>query len=231
MAHSKFPQFPPSKSRTLKKFKLFPKLPTEIRLMIWYFCLPGPRVVDVTLRRKATPTITGELLDYSRFISSVWLPMILRVCSESRKVARQHYKLAFSKSTKTESSPARIYIDFSKDIVWFDNLRYFPSSGGGNQRLVPKKSFAKIKYLAMRHCIDGVLLNTTRLVNPKFFPALEAIYVIDPQVYPCSASLHVYGQYTSEPLTEAWEKEKKCPVVYLACPSGILPDCAMDLDD
>lgn len=232
MAKSDFPELPPTtKPRTLKKFKLFPKLPTEIRLMIWYFCLPGPRVVDVTLRRKATPTITGELLDYSRFISSVWRPMILRVCSESRKLARQHYKLAFSKSTKTERSPARIYIDFSRDIVWFDNLSYFPSSGGGNPRLVPKASFAKINYLAMRHCVDHVLVNTTRLINPKFFPALEAIYVVDPQIYPCSVSLDVHGTFTSKPLIKAWEKEKKCPIVYLAHPNGIPPDCAMDLDD
>ncbi|KFY72312.1 hypothetical protein V499_07537 [Pseudogymnoascus sp. VKM F-103] len=203
--------------KTLRRFKLFPKLPTEIRLMIWTLLLPPPRVVDIRMRRKSIPTSAGEILDVGRFISSVDHPIILHVCSESRRVARQHYKLSFPKKTNTEWSPAQTYIDFDNDTVWFDNLRYFPTTPSANSpKILPMAEFAKIKKLAMRHEIDRVLLDSTKLFNPKHFPALEDIYVVGHKVYPHEILLVVYGTYTSETLEKVWEKEKKCPTVHLA---------------
>ncbi|OBT46038.1 hypothetical protein VE00_03713 [Pseudogymnoascus sp. WSF 3629] len=214
MAPTDIPLKPPAKQpKTLRKFKVFSKLPIEIRLMIWTFCLPPPRVVDIRMRRKSIPTSTGEILDVGRFVSSVDHPIILHVCSESRRLARQHYKLSFSKKTKTEWSPAQIYIDFSVDTVWFDNLRYFPSTPD-NPRLVPKAEFAKIKYLSMRHWVDHVLVDKGKLINPKFFPALESIYTLHTSMQPHPISLSDYKLYTSSELTKSWKGEKKCPIVY-----------------
>lgn len=217
MAPPGVPSKPPAKQpKTLTRFKFFTKLPTEIRYMIWNLCLPGPRVVDVRMRRKSIPTTTGEILDVARFISSVDHPILLHVCSESRKLARQHYKLSFPKRTMSEWSPAQTYIDFSIDTVWFDNLRYFPSTWhGGLEKLFPKAEFAKIKHLAMRHSLDRVLLDNTKLFNPKYFPALEAIYLVDPRVQPHLVRFYVYGHCTNTRLAKAWEKEKKCPTVHL----------------
>lgn len=210
-------ELPVKKPKTLRRFKLFSKLPIEIRFMIWTLCLPPPRVVDVRMRRKSTPTSTGEILDVGRFISTVNHPVLVHVCSESRRLARQHYKLSFPKKTQTEWSPAQTYIDFDNDTVWFDNLRYYPSTpSASSPKTLPMAEFAKIKKLAMRHDIDRVMLDSTKLLNPKTFPALEEIYVVDPKAYPHTALLRVYGGYFSKTLEKAWEKEKKCPVVHLA---------------
>ncbi|OBT69552.1 hypothetical protein VE03_01110 [Pseudogymnoascus sp. 23342-1-I1] len=217
--HRRLPPLPAKqpKSLNLKSFELFPQLPTELRLMVWEFCLPGPRVVDIRMCRKSIPTSTGELLDVSRFISSVDHPVMLHVCSESRRLARQHYRLAFPKKTKTEWSPAKIYVDFSIDTIWFDNLRYFPSTPStSSPKTVPKADFARIKYLAMRHEVERVLLDNTKLLDPKHFPALEAVYQIDTVVQPHQVLLVSYGRYTSQDWDKVWEKEEKCPIVYLA---------------
>ncbi|KFY17315.1 hypothetical protein V491_05032 [Pseudogymnoascus sp. VKM F-3775] len=206
---------PAKKSKNLRKFKFFPSLPTEIRLMIWTLCLPRPRVVDVRMRRKSIPTSTGELLGYGRFVSSVDHPVLLHVCSESRKLARKHYKLAFPKETKAEWSPARIYIDFSVDTIWFDHLRYFPSRGISNTRLVPEAEFAKIKYLVMRHCMEDVM-DKSKVINPKFFPALETIYTIATTMQPHRIKLAINTSYTNSEFTTLWSGEKKCPILYSA---------------
>lgn len=211
---SALPAAPP---RRLRRFKLFPKLPVEIRVMIWRLCLPGPRVVDIRMRKKSIPTTIGEILGVSRFISSVDHPVILHVCSESRSIARQHYRLSFPKKTKAERSPPKIYIDFSIDTIWFDNLLYFPQSPDVLPAMpFPKADFAKIKYLAMRHYVDNIIINTTRLITPEFFPALEAIYVLDTAMQPHPITLDVKEPYGSPKLMKLWEGEKKCPVVYEA---------------
>lgn len=168
------------------------------------------------MRRKSIPTSTGELLDYGRFVSSVDHPVLLHVCSESRKLARKHYKLAFSKKTKTEWSPAQIYIDFSVDTIWFDHLRYFPSRRISNTRLVPEAEFAKVKYLVMRHFMDDVM-DKGRMINPKSFPALETIYSIATTMQPHPINLSINKSYTSKEFTTMWNGEKKCPILYSAC--------------
>ncbi|ELR07779.1 hypothetical protein VC83_01113 [Pseudogymnoascus destructans] len=209
----------PVKQRT-QRFKFFPNLPSEIRLMVWNFCLPGPRVLDVKMRRIFFRASTGKVTNSPRFMSSLDHPVILHICSESRSVALKHYTLAFPNTMrlKTKTSPAQIYIDFSIDMVWFDNLHYFPTQWFHSARTSPNTNLAKIRFLVMRHCVDHIVMDSTRSLTPGFFPALEAIYQVDHRIkVPHSVSLDVHGQCISRPLAKLWEKDgKKCPIIYLA---------------
>ncbi|KAJ5634873.1 hypothetical protein N7528_002715 [Penicillium herquei] len=68
-----------------RKFTLFSLLPTEIRLLIWEFCIPH-RLVELMLASTDLEINTNCELDWtSRQISLP--PIITRVCRESRNVA------------------------------------------------------------------------------------------------------------------------------------------------
>ncbi|KFY12808.1 hypothetical protein V492_03658 [Pseudogymnoascus sp. VKM F-4246] len=119
--------------------------------------------------------------------------------------------------TSTEWSPAKIYIDFSADTVWFDNLRYFPNTPSRSApKAVPLGDFRRIKRLAMRHPMDRVLLDSTKLFDPEHFPALEEIYIVDTRLQPHPVVLRTYGRYKSKAFDQVWGEETKRPVVHLA---------------
>jgi hypothetical protein len=68
----------------LARFTLFPKLPFELRHLIWRYSLPRRRVVDVLYDDK-----TGECK------SPCPIPTVLHVNSEARGVALESYELVF----------------------------------------------------------------------------------------------------------------------------------------
>lgn len=70
-------------------FDLLPKLPTEIRLIIWAYSLPGPRVLNSSDRRVQDL----ELFFYGK--ENDHNPAALSVCRESRIVAWKRYSLCF----------------------------------------------------------------------------------------------------------------------------------------
>lgn len=201
-----------------RELKSFPKLPTEIRLMIWNLALPGPRVVDIRLRRRHEATSTGKIPDVSRYVSSLDHPAMLHACSESRFVALRHYELSFEKSTTTESSPAQTYINFSIDTVWFDHLPYFPSTRARAYRF-PASDFSKIRYLALGRYLEEFLFSSTKIINPTYFPALEVIYqVTSPEgrpLYPVffRPDRRYVDRRTKAKLVQLWTAEKKCPTI------------------
>jgi hypothetical protein len=87
-------------------FVLFPDLPIEIRLKVWEYAF-APRVVNI---------IYDELEDrYHTFNSTV--PTLLHIHHESRMLGLRTLKLRFG----TESHEPRIYFDFSRDILLFDD--------------------------------------------------------------------------------------------------------------
>ncbi|RJE23492.1 hypothetical protein PHISCL_04161 [Aspergillus sclerotialis] len=73
--------------RKAAKFHLFMCLPFELRRMIWKFCLPGPRIVELDYPvRPKKPSC--EFRRSTRFSS---LPTIAFVCRESREIALREY--------------------------------------------------------------------------------------------------------------------------------------------
>ncbi|KAI9648959.1 hypothetical protein NHQ30_001525 [Ciborinia camelliae] len=104
IANTTYGQVSPSKDFQNAKFHYFPKLPIELRKRIWWFSLPGSRIVEVYWKEK----------DYGIW-SECQQPVTIHICHESREVALGVYKLAF----KTISAPATIYFDFEIDVLYF----------------------------------------------------------------------------------------------------------------
>ncbi|PMD28732.1 hypothetical protein L207DRAFT_594137 [Hyaloscypha variabilis F] len=77
---------PPNDEEADGAFKLFPKLPKELRLKIWGFTLPGSRLIDTSIpsRFYSKHTMRGK---YNRN------PIATMVCSESREVASKRFRL------------------------------------------------------------------------------------------------------------------------------------------
>ncbi|PMD46200.1 hypothetical protein L207DRAFT_207124 [Hyaloscypha variabilis F] len=95
------------------RFKLFPKLPTELRRIIWRLSLPGQRVVEVLF-----DNFTGQCR------SSCPIPIALHVSSEARGVALESYELAFG----TAEAEAVVYFDFKIDALFLGLGNFAPSS-------------------------------------------------------------------------------------------------------
>jgi len=95
----------------LTEFHLFPKLPIELRRMIWRHCLPGPRLVELLYDE-----------DIGACTSSAPLPTCLWICSESRKEVKLFYRLLFA----TDRAEATIYLDPRIDEVYLGIGNFHP---------------------------------------------------------------------------------------------------------
>jgi hypothetical protein len=91
----------------LETFEPFPKLPLELRRLIWRYALPGPRLVTVieALSSPDSGILFIDRCDGSGKVLASGLtrlqeksakpPPLLRVCRESRQVALGSYKFCF----------------------------------------------------------------------------------------------------------------------------------------
>lgn len=109
-------------------FTLFPKLPTELRLMIWRAARPGPRTIELKWRN-----------DIGRWTSIAKPPVILQVNAESREEALKHYQLWFDgtsvpsedggKYSRNANLPMRtIYFDNRIDTAYLSTNTFDPAT-------------------------------------------------------------------------------------------------------
>ncbi|CZR54386.1 uncharacterized protein PAC_04270 [Phialocephala subalpina] len=93
-------------------FPYFPKLPAELRLRIWEYASPPPRIVEIAWSSKVRS-----------LVSLTRMPPILHTCHESRQAhIRKHQNLTFGESNQ------RIFVNFNTDTLFF---------GPGCKHLVP----------------------------------------------------------------------------------------------
>jgi len=94
-----------------RQFTLFPKLPPELRLKIWTYALPGPRLFPFpTLNpfKRETVEVTRRCQVFNSLIT------IARVCRESRSVLEDNYQkinitsLARHNTTEQEQNSASV---------------------------------------------------------------------------------------------------------------------------
>lgn len=105
-----------AKSKDSQSFPYFPKLPLELRTMIWELVAEEPRVLIV--RARSNQGLCASI------------PPILHICSESRAIGLENYSYAFKEeeseyveaSTSDEKvnmiSPG-IYFNFERDTLYF----------------------------------------------------------------------------------------------------------------
>ncbi|KAH7327168.1 hypothetical protein BKA65DRAFT_480887 [Rhexocercosporidium sp. MPI-PUGE-AT-0058] len=98
----------------LTKFKLFPKLPLELRRRIWADAASVPRNVDLHCS-----------IDNFHFFSTSCIPAILHTNSESRNEGLRHYKATFGRAASSSreekasgcSLEPRIYVNWAVDTI------------------------------------------------------------------------------------------------------------------
>jgi hypothetical protein len=90
-----------------REFHQFANLPRELRLMIWAYALPDPRVVTIE-RVQINPR------DY-RVSCEDRVPSTLLVNHESHEACRSRYTLSFATFADVHGPP--VYFDFSRDVI------------------------------------------------------------------------------------------------------------------
>lgn len=91
-------------------FPLFLRLPTELRLRIYFFALPRERLVEMIIEKEK------DKLNYA-MRSSTSIPALLQVSYESRSEALKFYSLKFGASVIYRKDKPRVYFDMDTDIL------------------------------------------------------------------------------------------------------------------
>ncbi|OTA81339.1 hypothetical protein M434DRAFT_17407 [Hypoxylon sp. CO27-5] len=170
----------------------FTCLPAELRIIVWEFCLPGPRNVTV-MKGKHTPA-----------------PVILHVCFESRAEAqRKSYELAFPVAIKParrgfimgpdiqfESTPV-IWFNYKLDRLCLDSSWVdFQSCPGSFRRL---RSLG-LSYRCNAYCGDGIIGMFYRSIwEDVAFSGLKEVVLFGPRHD--VADVHLLATVPSPPLT------------------------------
>jgi hypothetical protein len=162
-----------SKEVYCQKFRFFGRLPVELRNAIWQIAIYDikPRVVrfndGIALKTRRKTHIRKEQL-----LSTSYIPGLLHACHESRNLAMKRWNLSFS----VGKEPAKIFFDFSSDIVFIPHnfdLRHFADK-------VDRGSALSLIRLAIN--IMGVKnynydLDSRFVINlVKDFPSLSRLY-------------------------------------------------------
>ena len=98
--------------QTTRTFTVFPKLPVELRTMIWGYASNFPRVVALSMdTHREEYRIEGQ----------IGVPAILHVCLEARQEARKHYEICRSRCSRcsgvcTVRRQRQLYVNFAVDL-------------------------------------------------------------------------------------------------------------------
>ncbi|KAH7348642.1 hypothetical protein BKA65DRAFT_501028 [Rhexocercosporidium sp. MPI-PUGE-AT-0058] len=110
-------------------FTCFPKLPAELRNMIWEHASNLPRNLDIWARRIRSLSYRWSVGDdpvkYQpfKFYTKQPVPSILQTNRESRAIGHLHYHLSFETWFQCDdglavTTPARVYSNFAMDQIF-----------------------------------------------------------------------------------------------------------------
>ncbi|PMD45687.1 hypothetical protein L207DRAFT_617436 [Hyaloscypha variabilis F] len=125
-------------------FHSFPKLPKELQLKIWKLLILGPRIIELKAVEVIEEVDEWSELSCERCIAQNDHPVLLHICSDSRYLAQQIYKLSFEDELKWP-----VYMDPDRDVLLFHDTRaidVFASTCPRTDSTTPK-SLEKIKYI------------------------------------------------------------------------------------
>jgi hypothetical protein len=135
---------PSQKDMRSKHFVFFPRLPAELRRIIWLFAIPGPRTITIFSQKEAFVTNADGHAACNPSIpakSNSKAPALLHTNRESRDVALKFYSLAF----KEHLNQRPVYFRFSTDTLYMENWHAFRCFFGR------KKSYTQAKLLELEH--------------------------------------------------------------------------------
>jgi hypothetical protein len=106
-----------SSDPALQEFIGFPKLPLELRRIIWGHSLPGPRVIEIFAEDNDNFILHNELITIRKDTHTAILA-VLRTCKESEEIVLGAYeKIAASAWNLNLSPGAAILINYEQDII------------------------------------------------------------------------------------------------------------------
>ncbi|KAH9883489.1 hypothetical protein F4778DRAFT_36903 [Xylariomycetidae sp. FL2044] len=118
-----------SNARQSATFPMFNHLPPELRIKIWQHAMPGARTVVIAASGEVqTPAAAlDRALADLRNLEETWqsatqVPALLHVNAEARHEALKHYALSLA----VGSAQPRIYVDFSRDTLFFGHSALRP---------------------------------------------------------------------------------------------------------
>ncbi|KAN0099934.1 hypothetical protein V8E51_013709 [Hyaloscypha variabilis] len=156
--------------QTHKAFALFPKLPPELRRMIWAFARQSPRVIKL---------FRAKVNDVYILYSTAKVPSLLHACQESRRVAKSWYELSLHhREAFLENYSARVYFDFSNDFLYFPFIHWEDEDQPTRSIAMPREI-----YHEERNVIKKVVQELPRdqeqcaMLSIHFPSAVEAILV------------------------------------------------------
>lgn len=124
-------QLLPQSAKSESLSTCFPRLPLEIRTMIWKQT-PGPRVVEILFGDEAyyddrdNESVRAEVCIHNEqgFHTNIRTPVALEICQEPRKAVIASYPLCFG----SVWFPRRIRINFEIDTLFINdqNLKVLP---------------------------------------------------------------------------------------------------------
>jgi hypothetical protein len=142
---------------TSETFPLFNAFPKDIRLLIWEFSLPEPRIVHI----KQAETSTGKV-ELNGYYLPAWvmrsysrIPSLLHVNIEARELASRFYTPAFRCSFPVLNDAPYIWFDFNRDFFYLrkdtfqDMHSCLPISAGTGIKDLPKADIPRIKNLVV----------------------------------------------------------------------------------
>ncbi|PBP22006.1 hypothetical protein BUE80_DR007108 [Diplocarpon rosae] len=99
--------------RTKRAFVLFPKLPFEVRELVFEFAKLGPQIVTI-----ASVPCEADQASQTELVTQAFynVPPLLHVNAQSRKQAKRYYELAFSRNLACNP----LYFNFKTDALLFD---------------------------------------------------------------------------------------------------------------
>jgi 2EXR family len=200
-----------------REFALFPKLPPELRDMVWKFMLPDPRILNLLCHR---PTHTDQepiLFSHdpvSKANINVVATPLLHTCSRSRQIALGRYERAFDGLLNHP-----IYFDWERDTVYMKLKTSFAAFTGGWRRLVSTPTLpqdvevmrAKIQHMAI-HRIPLFYLDREDMVEFLYgFPKLSVVTWVWPPLEGWGSGEVLYRRVQEmqirESLKDLWEKK------------------------
>ena len=141
---------------------LFPILPPELRIKVWAFSLPQPRVVPV---RCGAKSLSPSSHDFQRSssssrgcTSSAQIPANLHVCRESRLEALQSYHPSFG----IARGPGQVFFDPERDILYFGARDGYMASEAQFltvMSLCNQEELSRVRYVAINDALFWINSN------------------------------------------------------------------------
>ena len=107
-------EFPPAPVGTMSEFRLFGRLPPELRQEIWRFAIESPRIIHVQKHQKNGQSTCAEY--NGKMCTQV--SNIFHVNRESRDIALHYPFIQFGTIPRGHSGPETNYLITPSDIVF-----------------------------------------------------------------------------------------------------------------